>query len=170
MATDESMASQTEDWLVTAIQAIKVTGQPLVSVFASTEIAPWYGSIEEGARAAADELLSGERSPIVRVRYVRDIAEHLEAGEHKMRASYEILVGVEHLRAKGEARRGDGAIIGTNGIRDYLMINLDNKRPGLTANGRATDKTEWVGSEPVWNDKKAVIMACLLYVDEVPAA
>jgi hypothetical protein len=167
MATDDqSIATKTENWLVTTIQAI---GAPS-PVFASADAVPWYGSIAENAASLAEDIIGGQRTPVARVRFLDDTTEHLEAGDQKRRSVYEIYVGVQHLRGKGETRRGDGTALGTNGLRDLLYIAIHNKQPAQVANGRATEPAVWGGVQQPWDATKSVIMVCRVNIDDVPAA
>jgi len=169
MATnDQSMATLTEDWIVTQIKAIQVDEEsPLV--FEDVEVAAWEGSLQENARDTANELLSGKRTPIARVRYRRDTVVPLEGGEQKHEAMYEVFVGVKNDRPRA-ARRGDGTVLGTNVMRDLLYGALHNKCPAVAAHGRHTDRTRWGGSEVAYNTKTEAILYAVLHVDEVRAS
>lgn len=166
MATDGSLASLTEDWVVGEIRKIEVDE---VAVFESAEVLAWEGTVQQNAEQIANELLGSNRRAIVRVRFRQDSAEELEAGEQKIIALYDIFVGVKNDRP-GASRRGDGTTLGSNRFRDLFYFSLHNKRPGLTAGGRTTDKTRWQGSQGAYNSRNASIQLSVLRVDEVPSA
>lgn len=161
---DESLASKTENWIVTQIEAIQLGGE---AAFEDIEVAAWEGNVQQNAADVAQELLSAHRAAIVRVRFRGDRAEPLDGGFQRIVATYDVFVGVENKRSGGSSRRGDGRRPGTNLMRDLFYGALHNKRPNVGANGRYSDHTAWKGCEGVLDLRGASIKLFRLEVDEV---
>lgn len=172
MATDGSLSSQVEDWIVTAIRTIKISA---VAVFESAEVAPWDGSDEEAVDYVNAHLSDGERDTIAEVRWSRDVAEDLEGGLVRRRSFYDVWVGIKNRRGGGAVRRGDGTKPGTGIIRDLLMAVLHNTRPDdgagglLSSEGWYIDLLSWDGTEIIYHTKGKAVMLVRLNAIEIQA-
>jgi len=171
VATDGSLASQVEDWLVDTIVAITDSG----AVFEAVEVAAWDGSDEEAIDFVNTHLSDGKRDLAVQVRFNRDVAEPLEEGLVRRNGQYDVWVGIKNRRP-GTARRGDGTKPGTNRMRELLINALHNKRPVdgegelLTNLGWYSDIIMYQGAEIIWHSSGNAVMLCRFQTHEVEAS
>lgn len=167
MAHDNSLASLTEDWIITQLRAIQFGGIPL---FQTDDVAAWEGTETTTAKAQADELLSAARNTSAKVLYAGDVAEDLEGTEIRTNATYAIYVALRNPRFPGAARRGDGTHPGANAVRELVRNALHAKRPNLTANGRYADFVMYESCEFFIHGRVGLIVEMRFTVHEVPAA
>ena len=89
----------------------------------------------------------------------------LEEGDIRVMPRYVILVGVKNSRPDA-ARRGDGATIGTNRMRDLLQYALHQQRPNIDDQVRYVDITYFRGSQVVFNAPDGSIQRTMIEADE----
>lgn len=167
MAHDNSLASLTEDWIITKLRAITF-GAGLL--FETTNVAPWEGSEQDTAKQQGDEVLAGARNTSARVLYAGDRPEDLEGGQIKTVATYAVYVALRNPRFPGAARRGDGTYPGANAARELIRNALHLQRPNLTANARYADICRYQSCDFIIHGREGVILEIVVEVDEVPTA
>lgn len=165
MAHDGSLASLTEDWIITQLRAIQFGGNPL---FQTDDVAAWEGTETESAKQQRDEVLAAARNMSARVLYAGDRAEDLEGGQIKTVATYAVYVALRNARFPGAARRGDGTYPGGNVVRELIRNALHLGRPNITANGHYADIARYTNCEFVIHGRTGVILEIVVEVDEVP--
>jgi hypothetical protein len=164
MATDdESLATKTENWIVTTLRA--------TATFADRDVEPYKGTHEPQSADLVAEL-TAHSNPYVVTWFQRDTREGLEEGSRDRRAVYRILVVGQNQRP-GAARRGDGTTPGTNKYRDVLSAALDTKDniaagPAVSAGGFYAQYAEIQTNDVVWPQADAFIMEVILMVHEMP--
>lgn len=166
MAHDGSLASLTEDWIITQLRAIQFSGNPL---FQTEDVAAWEGTETETPKQQREEVLAGARNTSARVLYAGDRAEDLEGGAIKTVATYAVYVALRNARFPGAARRGDGTYPGGNAVRELIRNALHLGRPNLTANGHYADICRYTNCEFLVHGRAGVILEIAVEVDEVPS-
>lgn len=171
--SDNSMATQIEDWIVARLRAIQYSsGAPPIMgpLFPDPfDVEPWEGNDSGTEEAAAEELSQANRPRIARVTYLEDEAEDLEAGFIQRNGRYLVAVGIRSERSKGEGRRGDDDEIGTNLVRDLIFYALHRQNPGVTDGVSTTDKCTYVGSTPAFKKRNLWVLRMVFNVVEVPS-
>lgn len=168
---DGSIASQMEDWIVTAILAIQ-DGDPAVDIFESSEVKPWDGSNAGTVGQFKTELMAASRNVIARVFFKGDRIEELQEGEIRPIGQFVVLIGIRNDRPS-TARRGDGSTIGTNRMRDLLRYALHDRKPledggpaPLNDGVTAVERLRFMGSELIFNDPGLCIQQSTLEIEE----
>lgn len=171
MATDGSMASQMEDWLVAKIQAIQFAG---FALFDPADVAPWEGTEQDSAEETSRMFMEFNRDLIARVFFLSDTVQTLANGQQDVTPTYVVLVGIRNYQPL-RSRRGSATVAGTNRIRDLLRYALHDKQPldsgGMPISDGVTvfDLTKFEGSAVVINNKIMCLQRTLVTVSEVPA-
>lgn len=155
---DQSLATLTEDWIVTQIRTLED--------FQDRDVEAFDGTLNLQGRELVEEL-ARHGSPYVTVMFEGDVPRELEEGAQRYEPTYVIFAVIKNDRPKA-ARRGDGTSIGTNKVRDLLRTALHDKRPALTAGGHHTDITEFRGSRVVFQRSDLFIQRSTLVVIESP--
>lgn len=167
MSGDNSLATQTEDWIVETIRGIEVDNK---AVFEAEDVTPWEGTEQYVAREVATEVLGDGRDRIVRVWFASARRNDLGGDETEMIATYAILIAVKSGRPAAPRRGDDATPHGTNALRDLLFDALDQKWVNAGANGRYANDARFMGWEPVLARKGSSVIRVLIEVRETPTA
>jgi len=163
MANDGSMASLVEEWI-----AVQLRG---LDAFDDNKVEPYEGTMAQGGQPLIEELLSkaSPAEPYAAVLFEGDRPIPLEEGAQAYEPTYAIYVVGLNARP-GAARKGDGTIIGTNGLRDAIRTALHDKLPNIGTGGFYTDFTRFNGARVVFQRTDAFILRAELVVRESPSA
>lgn len=168
MAHDGSLASLTEEWIVSVVEALETADVVPSVIFADGKVEAFRGTNQPRGEELIAEMIAN-RSPFAAVLFEGDRAIATQEGKQDYEPVYAIYIVVRNER-DGAARKGDGTKPGTNLIRDLLRKALHDQFPARSANGYFTDRSEFRGVSVVFQRKDAFIMRAEVVVREVPVA
>jgi hypothetical protein len=163
MASDGSLASKTEDKIVSLLRAL--------TEFADENVEPWSGSTSPDGETVVKELLA-ERDAYVTVWYTRRRADPLEEGAQRYLATYIVWIVVQ-VRREAASRRGDADHKGSNWYAEVARNALHHVHPGAADNdatGFGVDELIVEGDAVVYQGTNAFIVEIEVTAVESPKA
>lgn len=175
MTADGSIATLTEDWIITQLRAMQYQGQSgPVNVFETTDVEPWEGSTAGAVQEFSQQLMAANRPRVARVLYVADRVEELTEDQIRCFATYWALIGIRDYTGKGVPRRGlvrgTDAYVGTNLLRDLLKAKFNQKKPAVTDTVTYVQMSRYAGCEIKYMEDNVCLVKAVIEAEEVPAA
>ena len=169
--SDQSLASQTAEWIVAQLAAIE-----WFTADKKGDVSLYRGSLRVDGERVLEEFLGATRNVSARVVFTGHRAESLEEGQARYEATYSIMLAVINKRP-GAALWGEthgGAEPETQPglclLRDVIRNALHDQAPGKTANGFHADRCAMGDLGLVFERRDAMLFQVDVIVIESPAA